>query len=497
MAVRVTMREKKRRAHSQSGAALVIAIFSLMLISVVATALIVTAGTQNSIKSNYRSAMRAFYDAKAGLEEGRGRLWTVHRDWAGNPDSVAVLNCISAGGPTMAPGQACYIINPAAGEIVDPRNTATTNPYADLEFQQEWQTAPPAGAQLIASTSPNGAIAGPQYKWVRITPTTEASLNFDADADGVIDTTPLFMAGQNVIDGKNCAPSCTAQVLSVTSLAVTPLGSRRMVQYTVAPASFGSAFANFPSALTLDGNGVSFTGPPPGNIGHGHGDFQINGNDSNAPSGVSSGVPAIGYTNSSDGSSVSASAVPSSRYLSPAGIPNVGMVTLPPILQTPSGLDSLVKSITQNADLVLNPPSGSAADQRSLPAGMSATNPMVVVVNGDFNLHGNGTGYGLLVVTGTLDYDPDASWNGVILVIGQGTFTSSKAGQGFINGAVFVAQTRNAAGALLPDPNLGYASFTETGGGNGILYSSTWVKAAEALMPYQVLSFREITQTGP
>jgi len=44
---------------------------------------------------------------------------------------------------------------------------------------------------------------------------------------------------------------------------------------------------------------------------------------------------------------------------------------------------------------------------------------------------------------------------------------------------------------------LGYASFTETGGGNGIHYSSTWVKTAEALMPYQVLSFREIEQTGP
>jgi len=489
MAVRVIMKTKKCRSSSQRGAALVIAIFSLMLISVVATALIVTAGTQNSIKSNYRSAMRAFYDAKAGLEEGRGRLW-----WPQAPNFNPVTNCVFSGGNPMPTTQACYIINPAAGENVDPRNP--TNPYADLEYGQEFGNPPPVGATLIQSTSPIGAIAGPLYKWVRITPTTEASLKFDADADGFIDTTPLFMAGQNVIDGKNCAPSCTAQVLSVTSLAVTPLGSRRMVQYTVAPSSFGSAFANFPSALTLDGNGVSFTGPPPANIGHSHGDFQINGNDSNAPSGVSSGVPAIGYTNSTDGSSISASAVPSSSYLSPVGTPTVGLVTLPPILQTPSGLDSLVKRITQNADLVLNPSHGSAADQRSLPAGMSASNPMVVVVNGDFNLH-NGTGYGLLVVTGTLDYDPDASWNGVILVIGQGTFTSSKAGLGYINGAVFVAQTLNAAGTLLPDPNLGYASFTETGGGNGIHYSSTWVKTAEALMPYQVLSFREIEQTGP
>jgi len=251
--------------------------------------------------------------------------------------------------------------------------------------------------------------------------------------------------------------------------------------------------ATFPSALTLDGNGVGFKGPGSA----GHGSFKIVGNDMDAPSGTQSGVPAIGYTNSNDGSSITAAAVPSSNYVSPTGVPNVGVVSLPPILQTPSGLDSLVNSITQNADLVLNPPPGNPADQRSLPSAMSASNPMIVVVNGDFNLHGNGTGYGLLLVTGKLDYDPDAFWNGVILVIGKGIFTSSKAGVGVIDGAVFVAQTRDSYGNLLPDPNLGNGSFTQTGGGNGIQYSSNWVKATQALMPYQVLSFREIDQTVP
>jgi hypothetical protein len=480
------MRKTKNRSSSERGAALVIAIFSLMLISVVATTLILTAGTETAIKSNYKSAMRAFYDAKAGLEEARGRLW------ANNPDSPAILNCVFPGGVPIVPGQACYIINPAAGEVVDPTNPA--NPYADLEFNQEWGTPAPAGATLIQSKSAIGAGAGPQYKWVRITPKTEFAAKFDSDADGSIDFTPLFLSGQNVVDSGKVGgmPPGAAQVLMVTSLAVTPSNSRRMVQYTIAPAALTAALANFPSALTLDGNGVNFKAPAgkPSS-------FQINGNDSSAPAGTSSGVPAIGYTNSSDSSSIAASAVPATNYLSPVGIPNVGLVTLPPVLQTPSGLDGLVRSITQTADLVLDPSPGSAADQRNLPSAMSASNPMVVVVNGNFNLHGNGTGYGLLVVTGTLDYDPDATWNGVILVIGQGIFTSSKAGAGMINGAVFVAQNRNGAGALLPDPNLGRSSFTQTGGGDGIQYSSNWVKAAQGLMPYQVLSFREIEQTGP
>jgi hypothetical protein len=481
------MRKTKCRSGSERGAALVIAIFSLMLISVVATTLILSAGTQTAIKSNYKSAMRAFYDAKAGLEEARGRLWSNH------PDSAAILNCVFPGGVVIAPGQACYIINPAAGEVVDPTNPA--NPYADLEFQQEWGTPAPAGATLVQSKSPIGAIAGPQYKWVRITPKTEGAVKFDSDADGFIDTTPLFVSGQNVVDSKNGTPPGAAPILMVTSLAVTPNGSRRMLQYSVAPGALGPAFASFPSALTLDGNGVSFKGPGTSESAD---NFKINGNDSNAPSGTTSGVPAIGYTNSNDATGITASAVPVSSYLSPTGIPNIGLLTtLPPMLQTPSGLDSLVRSITQTADLVLTPPPGTAADQTSLPAGMSVTNPMVIVVDGNFNLHGYGTGYGLLVVTGNLDYDPDASWNGFILVIGRGTFTSSKAGIGAINGAVFMAQTRDAAGNLLPDPNLGRASFTQTGGGSGIRYSSSWVKAAEALMPYQVLSFREIEQTGP
>jgi hypothetical protein len=495
MPVSENMRNAKHRVGSERGAALVIAIFSLMLISVVATSLILSAGTQTAIKSNYKSATRAFYDAKAGLEEARGRLW------ANNPDSAAVLNCVFAGGQPMAPQQACYIINPAAGENVDPINQSTTNPYADLEYKQEWGNPPLAGTPPIPSKSPNGAIAGPLYKWVRITATTEKSISptFDSDGDGVADITPLFLSGPNVLDsGKfgGIIPPGAAQVLTLTSLAVTPLGSRRMVQYTVAPAALGAAFGSFPSALTLNGNGVSYTGPNGTQHGHG-GDFQINGNDSNAPQGTASGVPAIGFTNSNDASSVATSAVPSDKYLSPTGVPNVGIVTLPPALQTPSGLDALVLSITQNADLVLTPSHGSALDQRSLPTNMSASNPMVIVVNGDFNLHGNGTGYGLLVVTGTLDYDPDASWNGIILVIGQGTFTSSKAGVGAINGAVFVAQTHDGAGNLLPDPNVGYSSYTQTGGGLGIQYSSSWVKTAEALMPYQVLSFREIQQTTP
>lgn len=463
----------KRRSASQRGAALVIAIFSLMLISIVATSLILTAGTQSAIKSNYKSAMHAFYDAKAGLEEARGRLWPS----ALNPNPITA--CVFPTGPPMQVGQVCYIVNPSAGETVDPTNLDPANPYADFEYKDEWDRAVTAAAvqPFIPSVSPvpSSNIAGPLYKWVRITPRTNLSAKFPGD------NTALSFDGRNT----NSA-GVGAQVLTITSLAVTPYGSRRMVQYAVAPNSLASALPVFPSSLTLDGNDVVFKGPSSQN------GFHINGNDLD----TSPGVPAIGFTNSSDSSDVAKAAVPSANYLSPSGVSAIGVVSLPPVLQTPSSLNSLVQAITRSADLVLTPPTGTALDQTSLPSTMSASNPVVVVVNGDFNLHGYGTGYGLLLVTGKLDYDPDASWKGLILVIGQGIFTSTKAGAGEIDGAVFIAKTLDSANNSLADPNLGAASFTQTGGGKGIRYSSSWVTRAQAL-PYQVLSFREIAQTTP
>jgi hypothetical protein len=499
----------KHRRQAERGAALVIAIFTLMLISVVATAMILMAGSETAMKGNYKSAMQAFYDAKAGLEEGRGRLWPSPN----NPNSIA--NCVfPAPGVVMPTTRVCYILNPSPGEAIDPTDLSSTNPYADTEYQTEWNAAIPSGGgfNMVPSTSPlaGTGIAGPLYKWVRITPRTEASSNIDVDGDGDhTDTNPLFYDGlqQLVSSGGAPVPNAT-QVLTVTALAVTPYGSRRMVQYTVAPSAFAAALSNFPSALTLDGNGVTFQGPG-GNNGDengGNSNFRINGNDSNAP--PPAGIPAIGYTNSSDYSNSASglsSAAASSKYLSPTGVPNVEFLPpwtptmptgLPLTLQTPAGLDAIVQGITANADKVVTGPVTLTDSNNILPTGMSATNPMITVVNGDLTINGwHNTGYGLLLVTGQLKYDPDASWDGIILMIGKGVFVSNQNGTGQINGTVFMANTRDAAGNLLT--SLGPVSFSQTGGGSGIRYNSAWVTATRALLPYQVLSFREISQTTP
>jgi hypothetical protein len=265
----------------------------------------------------------------------------------------------------------------------------------------------------------------------------------------------------------------------------------------------------FPAAITLLGNNVDYTGPFVNS-------WNVSGNDTISLGSCTPGasVWAIGYYNNGDLSRdniTSSGAVATSPYknnYTGAGgggvIPNVGYIgaSIPPAFQKPSQLDALAQSITQNADVVIPGPATGA----SLPPGMSSSNLMTVVVNGDLDLTGwHNQGYGLLLVTGNLTYDPDASWYGIVLLIGQGYMTGAHIGSGQFVGGVFLAKTRNTSGTLFPDPNLPnsngtagtYGSniqFNPSMGGQGIYYSSCWIQAALPTGQYIILSFREISQ---
>jgi hypothetical protein len=148
-----------------------------------------------------------------------------------------------------------------------------------------------------------------------------------------------------------------------------------------------------------------------------------------------------------------------------------------------------VQTITSAADLVIT----GDATQANMPAAMSASNPMTVVVDGNFSMTGNYTGYGLLVVTGNFSYSGNTGWNGIVLVVGDGTTTYNGSGGGnnSFNGAIYVATIWDASRNLLS--TFGPVSYDMSGGGgNGIYYNSCWVKAAQQPSTYQVLSFREI-----
>jgi hypothetical protein len=489
-----------RRRRSQAGVALLIAIFVLMLISVTAIALIISSGTETALAGNYRSSASTYYAALAGIEEARGRLLPS------NPDYLGAF--VAPPGTQLPLGQVRYITNPVAAENV-------LALYPDTQYDKEFGNGALAGAtvQSTASVSTVAGIQGPLYKWVRINAVTEKSLNLDVNADSNFDgNTPLYydFACADTPPGNPGPSLClnhspnAVQALEITALAASPNGSQKLLQYVVAPSTLnlnftGSSSSNvsFPSALTLVGNNVNFDGPSSTS-------FNINGNDQfsvGACAPGTSAVSAIGYTNGADSSLsniLKGNVTDNKSHYLGAGTmsPNVSNVSgLPPNFQTPSGLDALVQTITQNADVVLTGPT----DETKLPSTMSSTNPMTIVVKGDFDLGNQFNGFGVLVVTGIFSYDTDSSWKGVILVIGQGTVISNHltTADGQIDGAILVAKTRDSSGNLLP--NLGSAYFKSDldGGGLGIYYSTCWLNAVagpQRPLKYQVLSYHQLPQ---
>jgi hypothetical protein len=475
---------RKSNQKSEQGAALFIAIFALLLVSVVAMALTSMAGTETAMNSNYKSSVQAFYDAKAGVEEGRGRLWT------GNPNALGGF--VTAPGTTMGVGQVRYILNPAGGETVNPTDMSASNPYADRQYSTEWGVNPPTSAPTIGSISSQAGVPGPPYKWVRITPRTELSAGIDVNGDGALDNAnPLYYDGtQQMLSNQIPVNAAAAQVFEVTALSVTPSGGQRMVQYTVSPTILN---LTFPSALTFNGPTPVYNAPNSNPSG-------MNGNDrsgSNPLAGctvpVQAAKPAIGVIAGGDIPGTT-SGIPSNRlnnYVGSGGAPSVGDISglLPPNEQTVTSLQNLVRSITQVANNVLTGPiSGLSAAQLG-----SAANPQITVVNGDLTLSGGGTGYGILVVTGNFTFSGDWGWRGVVLAIGSGNVQENGGGNNEFDGAVLVAKTLDGLGnqlAALGTPTLNWNG----GGGNGVFYDSCWINNATAGLTYKVLSFRELGQ---
>jgi len=487
------LRDKTVKRRAEQGAALIIAIFTLMLISVVGTALILTAGTQSAVKGNYKASMHAFYDAKAGLEEARGRLWAY------NPNSIG--NCVfPTPGAPMPVRQVCYIVNPSDGEVVDPTNLDTANPYADFEYQQEWGIPVTSASGLqppITSQSRfgNPNIAGPLYKWVRITPRTERSANMDVDGiNGLDSLSPLFYDGQQQMLS---ASSGSSQVLTITSFSLTPYGSRRMVQYTVAQSSAGAMNLNLNLAPMMILGDSPVYNPPHSRS------FQVNGNDrSGAYAGACALPPqpattAVGLT---DDPSTIVNAITLLRrqnYYQVSGVPSPSVANvysnLPPGEQSVEALDSLAQTLASSATVISNGPAS------SLPNYGTPSQPIIAVVlpstpggtDGDLVLN-NVTGYGILVVTGKLTLSGNFGWRGIILVIGQGQVTGSSVSGNEIDGGMIAAQTRDPSGNLLS--SLGSATVNWTNGKGSFFYDSCWINNAMAAFPYKVLSFREIPQ---
>ncbi len=535
----------KKGQKKERGMALLIVLLALFLVSAIGMGMIYMSTTETSINANYRDTQQAFFAMRAGLEEGRDRMRT-------NAPSPLTLPTVM---PTSgSAGSVVYITNPTGSETVTPQTSGTTY-FDDEFCHETFSTVTPSltvpaniatpcgsGGAVPASAVTTTASIAPytgtssalKYKWVRITlkqnnTIYNASVNSTAAPGGqvcwdagnsreVVVTTlgPYTLCSQAQAAGKLVAP-----VYIITSLAITPQQSRRIGQYEVAAINITPP----PAGLGMTGAGAVIPNAP------NSANFFIDGTDHGVGAASnqypSSGVPTCHATQlaspapaietgDATGQNTIGQALPRPANYTGAAPVNTFSPAISPVpsvvdggsdvagatgnlgglWSNPGQLNNLIAALAAGADNQLTCgiggvlPTGVSTASAGCSVGTYGTDaaPQITYVNGDYNLTG---GSGVLIVTGTLGATGRSSFNGLVLVIGQGIFSESGGGNGQFNGSLFLANTNSHTSPFSQLSTLGPSSFAWNGGGtNGIQYNSCWANIENDLH-YQVVSSRE------
>jgi hypothetical protein len=502
--------------------ALILVLLALLLLSAVGLGMIYMSATETSINTNYKDTQLAFFAMRGGLEEMRDRM---------RSNSVSPI-AIPAAMPG-SPNSILYIVNPSgASDSVLPATYGNT--YFDDEFCHESFVgstvayvapgtpcpaagAPPAGslAPFVASASPyTNTPSSLKYKWVRITLKQNGTFPnalVDSTQPAVSQVCWNSASAQEVVSTALGYADCTAAqtaglmvapVYLVTALAITPQGSRRVGQYESAALNITPP----PGALALDGPAAQFSPAPHSNnyfaSGNNSGAAAYNGPGGPAACSVTTPAttPAISTGDAAGQTTVSGD-IPSNRTGNYTGTPGTPTATPSVVNQGPAGtnqlsgtwaspaaLNNLASSLGNGADVTYTCGIG-APCSGSGPYGTDAA-PQITYVNGDFNF-GSNTGAGVLIVTGSLNIVGNSSFDGLILVIGQGVMSESGGGGGQFNGSIFLAQTNSPVSPYSQLATLGAPLISWNGGGtNGIQYNSCWANIGNG-MHFIVVASRE------
>src|SRR5579862_8084368 len=121
-----------RSSRNEQGFALLVTIFTLLLLTAIGAGMIALTNTDTSISGNFRDEQSAFFAAKAGIEEVRDRF----RSTASN--TLSTNSYFSTSNIPGGTNGVLYITNPATGDTVTPwvTNGAATV-YPDDEICNE------------------------------------------------------------------------------------------------------------------------------------------------------------------------------------------------------------------------------------------------------------------------------------------------------------------------------------------------------------------------
>jgi hypothetical protein len=242
-----TAKNMKRYAekHPERGSALIVAMFTLMLLSVVGLGMMYATNMETSINANYRDKQQAVYAAVSGLQEARDRLQPA-------APSIALPTAL----PTLTNEQVIYIINPRSGETVAPWDIG--NAYRDTELCQEGILGLTPTPGIPCAELPSGT------DWYRVVDNSDAaSAPWNASTPLDMKWTRITLKGNNMtpvkVNGNSADATQTCwdgahQILRPAgySAACTPDGSVAAVTVT----SGGTGYSSTPN--------VTFGAPPAG-----------------------------------------------------------------------------------------------------------------------------------------------------------------------------------------------------------------------------------------
>lgn len=403
----------------EKGAALVISLLFLTLLSVLGVAGIITSSTDVKIASNYRSSIQAFYAAEAGAEEARIRLKgsqpsdKIIKD-PNYPDSKWTAYILTSGSWTTSD-------DPDYNDY----NTAGYRNYI------------PDTAQTDTAITANSLQSGISY-WVKIKHKTE----YDAEQEGHTTGNPhysdldgnttgghtLASPGSIIYYGYRNSSSTTLQEFTSSSTPDTSLAEP--VEIIRAYGSSSGSGVKVVEIQVRRDRGAPVVGALYGNTIGGNGNVTVDGRDN---CGASRDLAALAYVTSQTlwpGGSVSCL---------PAGneTDQVSAIDLTERVDTlqAKATDTLTADQT-------NYTVGSATDYRIVYCDATILSP-----DNQLDLQ-NAVGYGTLVVRGDLYFSGNLTWHGLIIASGNVDFFGGGSDAKNIEGAVLANSTATIQGKV-------------------------------------------------
>jgi hypothetical protein len=433
---------------NQKGSALVVSIFVLVLLTSMGIALLLLSQSEVRASRVDSYTKQAFYLSEAGLEAARQSLYNLH-------------------GTTALADPFSDDLDAAAGG----------NDTIDLDVDNLAPTFDSMGALTgFAGTGDDGPVYGPA-----------------ALADGWI---AVYLTNDPV-------EGITDQIDDDRRVMLTAVGVFRDRSFEITQAIIEprKPFPNvFPATITL-------LGPTP-SFGDANSSAKVfSGDDCNGAGDPNLSVPVVGAIGADAEASAELGINPNPTYtsgtlsdedvvvdLTDASDPGVAASLLGEIDLAWNDCEILVEMLADLrgvADVIC---------QEGVPCTLPPSSPSrVVFAEGDFVVNDSGPGEGLLVVTGALTMDGNASWDGILLLVGEGVFIRSGSGNGVINGTSLLADIAG------PDNVYGTAddctggengfdsvTYDESGGGTSdTVYCSNMITPATPVTHYPVIEFRQ------